>query len=222
MGRGTLTFPFNLIVIILTASVTVHFTKPRGERRGNPVCIEVGDVTDGLRPEGSQTRPAFFTVYGCDRGWRHTQPLPQQHGRAVDQMAQQHAAQAEMAKESDGFMVRFISSVEKPFPCIAMGGKQFVKCFCYLVIFFPDTGFRKIFLFSPAKRVQQNWLSVQILRQPIPGDSAVTSVQFRPPGRQTLPGIPRSGSSTLATRSSARSAATRSCSRPTRTARGSS
>ena len=86
-------------MVILTASVTVHLAEARGNRDRNSVCYEMGNISDCLRPEGGQPRPAFLGINSGNRGGGHAQPLPQQHGRAVEQVAQQYAAQSEMTEK---------------------------------------------------------------------------------------------------------------------------
>ena len=144
----------------------------------------MGNIADRLCPEGSQPGPSFLGIDGRDGGGRHAQPLPQQHGRAVKQMAQQHAAQPEVAEQGNGIVVRLLNSVEQAFPRVTVRRQQRVKRPCHLIIFLPDAGFRKEFLLPPAEGVQQNRLGVQVLRQPVPGDGSVPAVQFRPSGRQ--------------------------------------
>lgn len=86
----------------------IGLTETGREGRLHIFSIKMGGITKSGHAEMGNSFAPFLCNQCGDGGWCRAYAMPQQHGRNMQQVAQQDTFQAKMAEESDGiFICRF-------------------------------------------------------------------------------------------------------------------
>ena len=132
--------------------------------------IKMGNIAECADPERNMPFPALFGYHrgNGSRGGAHT--VPEHHRGDVQQMAEEHALQPEVAEEDDGVVVGLYGAVVGAVPFVAVTFQKSVKLFDAPIVHFLDVSGLQDGVVGPLIGEEEFWLRHPILGKPVPSN----------------------------------------------------